>query len=223
VTLSVGLIACAGGEGGSSPAGVYEVVGTEANSPYEAGTLLRVGLREVDAPIFPSTYLTIGSCDSLDDCAGQVPWQYTLPETDGEGGWLGRFLNLQDDGGGVIRLTTTDEAATTLLSAQYREKLIGGRDVVACGGYRYETSGKTFMENYCLGCHSSLLEGNERQGAPFSVNFDDLDQLRPQQDRIHSRVAAGTMPPTVEASTPSQEERRELLNWIECGIEETAP
>jgi len=222
--LILGLCAdCKGGDGGS-PAGIYEVVRAEANSPYQSGIFLKVGLREVDAPIFPTSYLTIGSCELLEDCSGQLPWRYTLPETNGEGQWLGRFLNLEDDGEGVIRLTTTDEGAATLLTAEYRAKLEGGRDVVGCDGNRYEASGTAFIETFCLSCHSSSRKGADRNGAPFSVNFDDLDSIRQQQGRIHSRVVGGSMPPMLVGDPlPSSEERRELVNWIECGIEEAAP
>src|SRR5690242_15477448 len=36
----------------------------------------------------------------------------------------------------------------------------------------YESFGRSFMQDYCLGCHRTDLAGRRRNGAPMAFNFD---------------------------------------------------
>jgi uncharacterized membrane protein len=87
----------------------------------------------------------------------------------------------------------------------------------ACGELTYENFAEDFMDTYCLRCHSSSLTGIiARTGAPEDTNFNTLTDVRDEQNRIRLRAGvAGTMPPS--APFPTEDERAQLLNWIDCG------
>jgi hypothetical protein len=80
----------------------------------------------------------------------------------------------------------------------------------------YENFGEPYMRSYCTGCHSSMLEGENRGGAPSAVNLDDLDAVREHAGRVWARAADqnATMPP---AGAPGDEERALLGEWLACG------
>lgn len=80
----------------------------------------------------------------------------------------------------------------------------------------YENFGGPFMLSYCTTCHASMLPADMRQGSPIEVNFDDIEDIRDQADRIWIRAADQnqTMPPV---GPPSDEERARLGEWLACG------
>jgi hypothetical protein len=87
----------------------------------------------------------------------------------------------------------------------------------------YETFGAPFFEMYCVGCHSSELEGAARNGAPLGHDFDSLPGILIVADHIDQYAAAGpdivnTMmpPPTDPGPKPSTEEREQLGQWLAC-------
>ncbi len=73
-----------------------------------------------------------------------------------------------------------------------------------------------FFRDWCTGCHASQLESGNRNGAPISLNFDNVYDVRDSLDRIQIRTtgAEPSMPP---ATGPTDEERELLQSWIECG------
>jgi hypothetical protein len=81
--------------------------------------------------------------------------------------------------------------------------------------------GRDFMANYCTSCHSSLLRGGARKGAPEDHNYDSLEGV--QQDPTHVDVAAGAGPEGVNdfmppyGRKPTAEERQQLSRWLACG------
>jgi hypothetical protein len=84
----------------------------------------------------------------------------------------------------------------------------------------YETFGSNFMTKYCRGCHSSSKTGEMRQGAPADHNFDTLSAIRTFADHIDEHAAAGpnavnTAMPPIEPK-PTEEERRQLGQWLAC-------
>lgn len=81
----------------------------------------------------------------------------------------------------------------------------------------FENFGAPFMLDHCKGCHSATLPEDMRQMAPVDVNFDDLQDIRDQAQRIWARSADHnvTMPPV---GGPSDEERRLLGEWLACGV-----
>ncbi len=76
--------------------------------------------------------------------------------------------------------------------------------------------GIPFLLTHCNGCHGGAVTGDERQGAPPEVTFDNMDQVRMQLDRIWERSGDdnNTMPP---AGGPTEEERALLGEWLACG------
>ncbi len=89
----------------------------------------------------------------------------------------------------------------------------------------YQSFGRPFMEQYCTRCHSSSLQGAGRNGAGSNDNFDSLEAIRAVgAEEIDMMAAAGpahvntTMPP--DAPQPSEQERRQLGEWLACGITE---
>ena len=87
----------------------------------------------------------------------------------------------------------------------------------------YDSFGKAFMDRYCVRCHSSTLSGSERNGAPSDHDFDTLDGLHATEpEHIDEQAAAGpdhvntAMPP--DDPRPSEAERRELGEWVACGM-----
>ncbi|WP_224361460.1 c-type cytochrome [Hyalangium versicolor] len=82
--------------------------------------------------------------------------------------------------------------------------------------------GTAFLQDYCLSCHSASATGVARQGAPLAVNFDTLDEVRTQIERIDTHAAAGpgatnTEMPPANRPQPTQQERATLGQWLACG------
>jgi hypothetical protein len=80
----------------------------------------------------------------------------------------------------------------------------------------YENFGGPFILTYCTTCHASRLPADMRQGSPIEVNFDDIEDIRAQAERIWFRAADGnsTMPPV---GPPVLEDRTRLGEWLACG------
>lgn len=91
----------------------------------------------------------------------------------------------------------------------------------------YESFGKPFMEAYCTRCHASTLRGEARHGAPGLHDFDTLFGIKVVFDHIDETTAAGPaatntgMPPDTPA--PSLAERRQLGEWLACGMPSMSP
>ena len=80
----------------------------------------------------------------------------------------------------------------------------------------YIASGVPFFLTHCTGCHSSTIATEDRQGAPANVNFDNVDEIVAQADRVWARSADQneTMPPI---NSVSAAERAMLGEWLACG------
>lgn len=88
----------------------------------------------------------------------------------------------------------------------------------------YESFGKAFLDEYCTSCHSSVLVGTERNGASSDHNFDTIQGVRAvSREHIDAWAAAGPssmnefMPPEDADLFPSEQERRDLGEWLACG------
>lgn len=79
----------------------------------------------------------------------------------------------------------------------------------------YGNFGAPFMESYCQSCHGS--QSIDRRGAPGEFIFDSVEQLQRHRARIFVRSAAtnNSMPPGPD--DPSEEERKQLAEWLACG------
>jgi uncharacterized membrane protein len=85
----------------------------------------------------------------------------------------------------------------------------------------YENFGRSFMESHCLRCHSRVLTGAARRGAPVGMDFDTLERVRSYAFDIDNAAAAGPggantqMPP--DTPKPTAAERQRLGEWLACG------
>jgi hypothetical protein len=112
-----------------------------------------------------------------------------------------------------------------LLAACGEESVFGPPTESVCpqtSTLTYQNFGKNFMTKYCTRCHSSELMGADRQGAPSFHDFDTLFGVKAVYDHIDETTAAGPaatntgMPP--DSPAPSLEERKQLGEWIACGM-----
>ena len=82
----------------------------------------------------------------------------------------------------------------------------------------YNNFGSQFMTDYCTSCHDTSVSGASRNFAPVGVNFDTLELVQNQSNRVNLRAGEGTgMPPSSASSQPSSAERDLLSEWIVCG------
>lgn len=81
----------------------------------------------------------------------------------------------------------------------------------------YENFGRGFLAKECIGCHSSLLRPEMRNGAPLAANFDTWDDVLVWAVEIEDRgvPVSGGMPP---AGGPSEAERDMLAEWLHCEV-----
>jgi uncharacterized membrane protein len=80
----------------------------------------------------------------------------------------------------------------------------------------YLTFGKGQMQTHCVGCHSSLVREDQRNGAPVGVDLDTYDGVVTWAERIRVRtVELQDMPP---GGGPSDEERAQLAEWLDCAV-----
>jgi len=85
----------------------------------------------------------------------------------------------------------------------------------------YENFGAAFFANYCLRCHSVTLANDlTRIDAPIGVDFDSIVMAREFKNRIRMRAGLlGDMPPRIlPVPRPSESERIQLIEWIDCGM-----
>ena len=97
----------------------------------------------------------------------------------------------------------------------------------------YDNFGKPFMEKYCVWCHAEALPRSKRNGAPLFHDFDSLQGVLQTPDHIDQQTGIGPeaenhfMPPDrcpsepggslgVNCAKPTDEERRQLAEWIAC-------
>ena len=87
----------------------------------------------------------------------------------------------------------------------------------SCTDLTYANFAAGFMNTYCISCYSSELTGADRQGSPEGIDFDTLDAVVAQLERIRVRaVEDGTMPPATADAIPTTGELDQLAEWIDC-------
>jgi uncharacterized membrane protein len=69
----------------------------------------------------------------------------------------------------------------------------------------------------CTMCHASTLEGDARNGALLSVDFDTPAAAMMSAARGLERVEAGAMPPPSSGLEVTQAEIDALERWVVCG------
>jgi uncharacterized membrane protein len=119
----------------------------------------------------------------------------------------------------AVILITAACASCTPDSPLPAESLDSAREI-DCGQSTYENFGARFFHDYCLRCHNEQLVGDTmRTDAPTGINFNSLEEIRGFQRRIRLRAGEqGDMPPSLlPVPRPSEEERKLLIRWIDCG------
>ena len=96
--------------------------------------------------------------------------------------------------------------------------LVDAGDNSDCDELTYENFGQTFFQSYCLRCHSETLVKLARNDAPIGINYDTLEGVREFATRIRLRAGElGDMPPLLlPGPRPSEQERVQLIRWIDC-------
>lgn len=107
-------------------------------------------------------------------------------------------------------------------------------DTPGCTGTAEQCNfGKTFMDAYCIQCHSSLLTRSQRNGAPLYHDFDSLlgvlevvghiDEQTGAGPHAHNAFMPGDRCPTVPGGplnrncpAVSDQERTDLAEWLAC-------
>lgn len=80
----------------------------------------------------------------------------------------------------------------------------------------YAGFGQGWMSKHCVGCHSSLIREEQREGAPVGVDLDTWEGVLQYAERIEVRtIDTRDMPP---GGGPSEEERALLLEWLTCAV-----
>jgi uncharacterized membrane protein len=79
----------------------------------------------------------------------------------------------------------------------------------------YDNFGAEYLATYCQRCHASAAA--DRNGAPSSITFDTVEEVRDHMDRIYARAAGDntSMPPGTD--DPPAAEREMLGEWLACG------
>jgi len=99
--------------------------------------------------------------------------------------------------------------------------------------------GKTFMDRYCVSCHSSTLEGRQRNGAPWGHDYDTFlftMRVATHADResgigplatnrfMPGAGTSGKCPSTPggpldeKCPEPTDQEREDLAAWVACEV-----
>ena len=97
--------------------------------------------------------------------------------------------------------------------------VVDDADEIDCDELTYENFGQAFFQSYCLRCHSVTNVGDiARNDAPVGIDYDTLEGVREFATRIRLRAGElGDMPPLlVPVPRPSEEERLQLIRWIDC-------
>ncbi len=81
----------------------------------------------------------------------------------------------------------------------------------------WQTFGSGFIDTWCTTCHSKILTGDARYGAPEGLDFNTYDQVAASQDRIVEQAALGEPPPMPPAGGTTDAERDRLVEWVACG------
>ncbi len=81
----------------------------------------------------------------------------------------------------------------------------------------YDNYGKAYLDQYCNGCHSSLLPEGHRRNAPIGIDFDTYSGVLFWAERIVARATgdAPTMPP---GGGPAANEVTVFKEWLECQV-----
>jgi hypothetical protein len=94
-------------------------------------------------------------------------------------------------------------------------------DAVVCShdpAFDWDNFGKPFMQQFCNGCHSSLVPEEYRNEAPLGVDFDTYEGVLEDRVKIRLRAApdAPGMPP---GGGPTHQQYLDLQEWLDCKVD----
>jgi uncharacterized membrane protein len=81
----------------------------------------------------------------------------------------------------------------------------------------YDNFGKGYLQQYCTGCHSSLVPESHREGATPGVDFDTYEGVLTWAERIDAR-ATGNDPSMPPGGGPADDEVERLSEWLSCTV-----
>jgi uncharacterized membrane protein len=93
----------------------------------------------------------------------------------------------------------------------------GSADAGACADLTYASFGNDFMDKYCASCHAASVKGSARMGAPGDDVYDTLAQIKADKKDLKHEVSSKAMPFPTAKVFPSQAERDQFVQWIDCG------
>ena len=70
--------------------------------------------------------------------------------------------------------------------------------------------------NTCVMCHSATRTGDQRTGAPATINFDTQAAAEAAGLRAMNVVKGGLMPPRGAGLALSDQDKQELYDWVMC-------
>lgn len=81
----------------------------------------------------------------------------------------------------------------------------------------YDNFGQGFLAKNCTGCHHSEVQGDDRKGAPDTIDLDTRDDLATWAYVAHARTVgdAATMPP---GGGLSIDELTRFDEWVQCDV-----
>jgi hypothetical protein len=123
------------------------------------------------------------------------------------------------DGSSESTAGSSDDSGSGDESGTTGEAVYGSFDERPCppdSGLTWENFGGGYVLSYCTTCHHSALPADMRQLAPIAINFETVELVRAQAERIWTRAADQnqTMPPV---GAPADDQRALLGEWLACG------
>lgn len=82
-------------------------------------------------------------------------------------------------------------------------------------GDTYATFAAPLFQDFCTRCHSSFRTGDQRNGAPIGLNWDDEASVRANLVVIRNAVGVQNFMP-LNAPFLSCAERQRLVRWIDA-------
>jgi len=78
----------------------------------------------------------------------------------------------------------------------------------------------TAFSQVCTNCHSTTLSGEDRNGAPAAINWDDYASAKAHAEEGAHEVFEGEMPPEDSGETLTADQKDDLYLWALCGTPE---
>jgi uncharacterized membrane protein len=83
-----------------------------------------------------------------------------------------------------------------------------------------QLAGRQVVEGKCNNCHSSAIQGAQRQDAPEDLNFDDLATVRDEAESMYGQTESGSMPP---GGTVTGTDLENMRIWLACDAPDVSP